>query len=113
MGMDAFNGLLGWHDWQSFPGVLSYPGAWQSGQRVDELVAAELDLDRRQVTEPHELFEQSVGKVHWPGCLMWSFPPQSAEPAREDGHVSGLLNPSVINYIEEHSLYGCEPQAVT
>ena len=25
------------------------------------------------------------------------------------GRVSGLLNPGVINYIEEYSLYGCWP----
>ena len=80
----------------------------RSGQRVDELVAAELDLDRRLVTEPHELFEQSVGKVHL--AQLFDVELSSTQVRSllgKDGHVSGLLNPGVINYIEEHSLYGC------
>ena len=110
MGMDAFNGLLGWHDWQSFLESCHILVLGRSGQRVDELVAAELDLDRRQVTEPHELFEQSVGKVHL--ARLFDVELSSTQVRSllgKDGHVSGLLNPSVINYIEEHSLYGCRP----
>ena len=64
MGMDAFNSLPGWHNWQGFLGSCHILVLGRSGQDVDELVAAELDLERRQVTEPHELFEQSVGQVH-------------------------------------------------
>ncbi|MGA1056026.1 MAG: hypothetical protein ACO3S4_11995, partial [Pseudohongiellaceae bacterium] len=64
MGMDAFNGLPGWHNWQGFLDSCHILVLGRSGQDIDELVAAELDLERRQVTEPHKLFEQSVGQVH-------------------------------------------------
>ena len=110
MGMDAFNGLLGWHDWQSFLESCHILVLGRSGQRVDELVAAELDLDRRQVTEPHELFEQSVGKVHLARLFDVELSSTQVRSLLEkDGHVSGLINPGVINYIEEHSLYGRRP----
>lgn len=108
MGMDAFNGLLCWHDWQGFLESCHILVLGRSGQLVDELVAAELDLERRQVTEPHELFEQIVGKVHL--ARMFDVELSSTQVRSllgEDGGVSGLLNPSVLNYIEEHSLYGC------
>lgn len=110
MGMDAFNGLLCWHDWQGFLESCHILVLGRSGQLVDELVAAELDLERRQVTEPHELFEQSVGKVHL--ARMFDVELSSTQVRSllgEDGGVSGLLNPSVTNYIEEHSLYGFRP----
>ena len=110
MGMDAFNGLPGWHDWQGFLEFCHILVLGRSGQRVDELVAAELGLARRQVTEPHELFEQSVGKVHLARLFdMELSSTQVRSLLWEDGDVNGLLNPSVINYIEEHSLYGCKP----
>ena len=110
MGMDAFNGLLCWHDWQGFLESCHILVLGRSGQLVNELVAAELDLERRQVTEPHELFEQSAGQVHL--ARMFDVELSSTQVRSllgEDGGVSGLLNPSVINYIEEHSLYGCRP----
>jgi len=110
MGMDAFNGLLCWHDWQGFLESCHILVLGRSGQLVDELVAEELDLERRQVTEPHELFEQSVGKVHL--ARMFDVELSSTQVRSllgEDGGVSGLLNPSVTNYIEEHSLYGFRP----
>ena len=110
MGMDAFNGLPSWHDWRGFLDSCHILVLGRSGQRVDELVAAELGLARRQVTEPHELFEQSVGKVHL--ARLFDIELSSTQVRSllwEDGGVSELLNPSVINYIEEHSLYGCRP----
>ncbi|MEC7685876.1 MAG: nicotinate-nucleotide adenylyltransferase [Pseudomonadota bacterium] len=110
MGMDAFNGLPCWHNWQGFLDSCHILVLGRSGQDVDELVAAELDLERRQVAEPHELFEQSVGKVHL--ARLFDVELSSTQVRSllgKDGHVSGLLNPSVINYIEEHSLYGCRP----
>jgi nicotinate-nucleotide adenylyltransferase len=110
MGMDAFNGLPCWHNWQGFLDSCHILVLGRSGQDVDELVAAELDLERRQVAEPHELFEQSVGKVHL--ARLFDVELSSTQVRSllgKDGHVSGLLNSSVINYIEEHSLYGCRP----
>lgn len=107
MGMDAFNGLPGWHNWQGFLGSCHILVLGRSGQDVDELVAAELDLERRQVAEPHELFEQSVGQVHLTGLFDVELSStQVRSLLRENGSVSGLLNPRVFNYIEEHSLYG-------
>ena len=110
MGMDAFNGLPGWHNWQSFLDSCHILVLGRSGQDVDELVASELDLGRRQVTEPHELFEQSVGQVHLTGLFDVELSStQVRNLLRANGSVSGLLNPIVFNYIEEHSLYGCKP----
>lgn len=110
MGMDAFNGLPGWHDWQGFLKSCHILVLGRSGQRVDEMVAEELDLERRQVTEPHGLFEQSVGKVHLARLFDVELSSTKVRSLlREDSGVNGLLDPSVINYIEEHSLYGCKP----
>ena len=73
-------------------------------------MAAELDLERRQVAEPHELFEQSVGQVHLTRLFDVELSStQVRSLLRENGSVSGLLNPRVINYIEEYSLYGRKP----
>lgn len=110
MGMDAFNGLPGWHDWEGFLKSCHILVLGRSGQRVDEMVAEELDLERRQVTKPHELFEQSVGKVHVARLFDVELSSTKVRSLlREDSGVNGLLDPSVINYIEEHSLYGCKP----
>lgn len=110
MGMDAFNCLPSWHDWQGFLDSCHILVLGRSGQDVDELVAAELDLERRQVTELHELFEQSVGQVHLTRLFDVELSStQVRSLLRENGSVSGLLNPRVFNYIKEHSLYGCQP----
>ena len=110
MGMDAFNGLPGWHNWQGFLDSCHILVLGRSGQDVDELVAAELDLERRQVAEPHELFEQSVGQVYLTRLFDVELSStQVRSLLRENGSVSGLLNPRVFHYIEEHSLYGCKP----
>ena len=110
MGMDAFNGLPGWHNWQGFLDSCHILVLGRSGQDVDELVAAELDLERRQVAEPHELFEQGVGQVHLTRLFDVELSStQVRSLLRENGSVSGLLNPRVSNYIEEYSLYGRKP----
>ena len=108
MGMDTFNALPGWYDWQGFLESCHVLVLGRSGHKVNELVFKELDLDHRQVVEPHELFEQCVGQVHV--ARLFDMELSSTEVRslfRKNGDVSGLLDPKVVQYIREHSLYEC------
>lgn len=106
MGMDTFNALPSWHDWQGFLDSCHVMVLNRSGQEVDESASEELDLDRRRVAEAHELFEQRAGNVHFARLFeMELSSTQVRGLLRDDGDVSGFLDPKVTEYIQEHSLY--------
>ncbi len=106
MGMDTFNALPSWHDWQGFLDSCHVMVLRRSSQEVDETASEELDLDRRQVAEPHELFERFAGKIYFaPQFNMELSSTQVRGLLLDDGDVSGFLDRKVAEYIREHSLY--------
>jgi len=106
LGVDSFNSLPQWHDWQKMLDlshllVLSRPGAILS----DETLAA-VDIQSRRVNMSEQMLASPNGKIIF--CEDFDYPMASSEIRKKitrGDDVSAELDAAVVQYIRDNCLY--------
>jgi nicotinate-nucleotide adenylyltransferase len=108
MGMDAYQTLPGWYEWQSFLDyahilVLARPG--YEGTGSDARLA---DFTRRhQASEVGELLQQPAGRVHIQELTPLGISATQIRRLIAQGQSPRYLLPEPVwHYIQQHKLYG-------
>lgn len=106
LGIDAFNSLPSWHEWQSLGKLCHLLVLARAGEEVLPATATAIDLERRQVTTPTELFAADVGKI----LVAQDFHNDLSstgvrEKLQQRADVTTMLDKQVIEYIYQHNLY--------
>lgn len=106
LGVDSFNSLPQWHDWESILGlcnllVLSRPGSTLSVATLDAVNA-----DQSRVHELSHLLSNANGKFLYNENFEFESSSSEIRKKLEQGaDVSADLDESVLAYIREHDLY--------
>jgi nicotinate-nucleotide adenylyltransferase len=106
MGLDAFNTLPQWHQWQRILELSHLLVLNRNGARLDDSVAIETDLTARRVSDPEALFAEQCGRIYVAedfDYLLSSTAVRSSLRANED--TTAMLDEKVRLYIEDHRLY--------
>lgn len=106
LGLDAFNTLPHWHQWQRIFELAHLLVLNRSGAELDENVAAETGLAERRVRSPDELFVANSGKIYLAedfDYVLSSTEVRSSLRANES--TAQMLDEKVRLYIEDNRLY--------
>ena len=106
LGIDSFNTLTKWHQWQRLPELCHFFVLGREGAGVDTAAADALELERRRVDDPEALFSAAVGRVY----VSTDFRQAESSSAvrgllRDNEDASEFINPKVQLYIEDNRLY--------
>jgi nicotinate-nucleotide adenylyltransferase len=94
LGMDAFNSLPQWHDWQQLFALCHL------------LVLAPVKLESRRVETTAEMFKARTGKIRIAEDFKYDLSSTRVRTAiQRQEDLSTLLNTNVIEYINQHKLY--------
>ncbi|MEQ8955810.1 MAG: nicotinate (nicotinamide) nucleotide adenylyltransferase [Gammaproteobacteria bacterium] len=106
MGIDAFNGLPGWHNWQRILTLSNLMVLPRSGESVAENVESATDLARRAVRSPSELLASDAGAIWLDASFDFDISSTTVRRQLQSGGRPGCVQESVLGYIKEHRLYG-------
>lgn len=106
LGMDSFNSLPRWHEWQKILDlshllVLARPGATLSDE-----TSAVVDIKHRRVDTSEQMLASSSGKIIF--CENFDYAMASSEIRKKlirGDDVSTELDAGVVQYIRDNSLY--------
>ena len=106
LGIDAFNGITLWYNWQQLMGLCHFLVLHRDGENVRQSTAIEMGLQHRLVTAADDMFQHPAGKVMLDN--EFASPGSSTEvrarlAAGDD--MGDLLHPAVASYIHKHNLY--------
>lgn len=106
LGVDSFNSLPQWHEWQKILELTHLLVLSRHGATVSEETLSAVEIDRRRVGTKEQLLSTTAGKI----VLLEGFDFDMASSeirkklARGDD-VSRELDASVVQYIKDNSLY--------
>lgn len=112
LGVDAFNGLPQWHEWQTLLQTCHLFVLGRQNQPVAaSSVALEIGLEQRRVVEPEHLFEAPVGQIFIAEDFDVELSSTQVREALAKGDdVAPLIDAQVCEYISDNALYGCNTE---
>lgn len=106
LGMDAFNSLPQWHDWQQLFALCHLLVLARDGMAVSPETAAAVKLESRRVETTAEMFKARTGKIRIAEDFKYDLSSTRVRTAiQRQEDLSTLLNTNVIEYINQHKLY--------
>ncbi len=106
LGMDSFNSLPTWHQYESIFRHSSLFVLSRPGEVVSQETAAHIELEERRVEVAQELFAKGPGKVFFADDFEFDISSTLVRRKLEAGeNVEDLIDQRVLNYIKEHNLY--------
>ena len=106
LGMDAFNGLNRWHEWEQLFQLCSLFVLARSGENVNCDVATEIDLLNRKVDSAESLLRREAGSVFVAEEFNYELSSTIVRSKLSQGEdLSQELNGKVYSYIKKHNLY--------
>jgi len=106
LGMDAFNSLPQWHDWQQLFELCHLLVLARDGMVVSPDTAAAVMLESRRVETNAEMFKVQTGKIRIAEDFKYDLSSTRVRAAiQRQEDLSTLLNKNVIEYINQHKLY--------
>jgi len=106
MGLDAFNTLPQWHQWQRILELSHLLVLNRSGARLDDKVATATDLAARRVSEPEALFAKPSGGIFFAEDFDYVLSSTEVRSSlRANDNTAQMLDEKVRLYIEDHKLY--------
>lgn len=107
LGMDAFNGLPQWHQWRQLFNLCHFLVLARNDASVAATTASAVELAKRRVSSPQELFAASSGKIYVAENFRVDMSSTGVREAiRRKKDLTALLNTGVIEYIQQHNLFG-------
>jgi nicotinate-nucleotide adenylyltransferase len=106
LGMDSFNTLIRWHEWQSILNLCHLLVLGRQHSKPDAEIARAVELDQRRVESADELFSKAVGNIlifEDFDAAVSSTEVRSSLRMNEDS--STMLDEKVQLYIEDNRLY--------
>jgi nicotinate-nucleotide adenylyltransferase len=112
LGVDSFNSLPQWHQWQTLFELCHFAILNRSGSKVSESTKSATRFSSRKVETKNELFAEPSGKV----IVIEDFDYKiSSSLIREmlaaNEPMAGELDEAVIQYIKSNNLYNTEQYA--
>lgn len=106
LGMDSFNTLPQWHRWSELLELCHFLVLARSGSLVSSETRELLNIERRQVQSPEQLFSCDSGKILFAEDFDFDI---SSTALRQrlmaQADVSGEINAQVLAYIKTNHLY--------
>ncbi len=106
LGMDAFNEILEWHEWQEILALCNLLVLARSGLNVAEDVAMATGLGARLVESPEQLLQVDAGAIWIATDFEHDISSTRVRRMIESGEKPECVHEDVIGYIKEHRLYG-------
>lgn len=106
MGLDAFNTLPQWHQWQRILELCHVLVLNRDGARLDEQAATAIGLASRRVDTPEALFAEHSGRIYVAEDFDYGLSStQVRSSLRANERTEKMLDEKVRLYIEDHRLY--------
>jgi nicotinate-nucleotide adenylyltransferase len=106
MGLDAFNTLPQWHQWQRILELSHVLVLNREGARLDDQAATATGLASRRVDTPEELFAEDRGSIYVAEDFDYGLSStQVRRSLRANERTDKMLDEKVRLYIEDHRLY--------
>ncbi|GAB5497984.1 MAG: nicotinate-nucleotide adenylyltransferase [Pseudohongiellaceae bacterium] len=106
MGLDAFNTLPQWHQWQRILELSHVLVLNRDGARLDDQAATATGLASRSVDTPEELFAEDRGSIYVAEDFDYGLSStQVRRSLRANERTDNMLDEKVRLYIEDHRLY--------
>lgn len=106
LGADSFNTIPQWHQWQELFDLCHILVLARTGWTVSSAVAEQLELNRRSVDSPSELFRCASGQVYMANEFNFSASSTLVrEKLKSKQDLSSLMHDNVIDYISDQHLY--------
>lgn len=106
LGLDAFNTLPRWHQWQRILELSHLLVLNRSGAQIDDKTAAAVDLATRLVDEPEAMFAEPSGRIFFAEDFDYVLSSTEVRSnLRANDSTEQMLAEKVRLYIEDHRLY--------
>ena len=106
VGMDTFNDLQAWHQWQDLFELCNFMVLARSGLELDPRLVAAAGLEQRRVYEAGELLQHQHGKFWVAGDFDEDVSSTGVRQQLQAGITPDNIQDAVLRYINEHRLYG-------
>lgn len=106
LGVDSFNTLPQWHEWQRILQLSHLLVLSRHGSRISNETLAAVDFDARHVASSEELFASSCGKIITSEDFDFDMASSAIRQKLMHGaDVSAELDIEVVRYIKDNDLY--------
>ncbi|NKB34237.1 MAG: nicotinate-nucleotide adenylyltransferase [Pseudomonadales bacterium] len=106
LGLDAFNTLSEWHEWEQLFTLCSFFVLARSGATINSELAATINLDERRVDDPDSLNHEKPGSIYIAEDFNYQLSSTEVRSKLAEGSdLSKDLDVRVYSYINEHNLY--------
>ena len=106
LGLDAFNTLPQWHQWQRILELSHLLVLNRSGAQIDDKTAAAVNLGTRLVNEPEAMFAAQSGRIFFAEDFDYVLSSTEVRSnLRANDSTEQMLPEKVRLYIEDHRLY--------
>ena len=106
LGMDSFNSLPQWHDWQKILKLSHLLVLSRHGSTVSDETLCAVDIEHRQVDTSDQMLASASGKIIF--CENFDYDVASREIRKKimkGDDVSAALDAEVVQYIKDNCLY--------
>jgi len=106
LGVDSFNSLPEWHDWQKILELSHLLVLSRHGTTLSDETLASVDIEHRQVDTSEQLLASASGKIIF--CENFNYDVASSEIRKKitrGDDVSAALDAKVVQYIKDNCLY--------
>ena len=106
LGVDSFNSLPQWHDWQKILELSHLFVLPRHGSTISDGTLRAVDIEHRQVDTSEQMLDSASGKIIF--CENFNYDVASSEirkKIRRGDDVSAALDAKVVQYINDNCLY--------
>jgi nicotinate-nucleotide adenylyltransferase len=106
LGVDSFNSLPQWHDWQKILELSHLLVLPRHGSTISDETLRAVDIEQRQVDTSEQMLASASGKIIF--CENFDYDVSSSEIKKKitrGDDVSAALDAKVVQYINDNCLY--------
>jgi nicotinate-nucleotide adenylyltransferase len=106
LGLDSFNTIAKWHDWEKLFELCSFFVLARSGAQINKETSQAIKLNERLTTSSEAFFQQSTGRILFAKEFNNDLSSTKVRNRFAEGKdLRGSLDDAVYSYIKQHNLY--------